>query len=290
MFDRICIVGVGLIGGSVALAARQKGLCREIVGVDRDRSNLVDARNFGVIDQGFESVHALQGSFDLVMLATPVGSVGALFEQLNRNWSSSTVYTDAGSTKENVIQAAKSVFGVVPRNFVPGHPIAGSEQSGVAAATADLYENRRVILTPVAETDREATALVAAFWEKIGARASTMDPAHHDDILAATSHLPHVLAFSLADMLGKKDEKDEILQYAAGGFRDFTRLASSDPTMWLDICLANRTRIMRLIEEFREELTQFNEILEKNQAEGLFELFQSANNARRRFLEHFVIE
>lgn len=290
MFDRLCIFGVGVIGGSVACAARTQGLCREIIGIDRDRTNLCTATQRGVIDIGFEEFRQAQGPFDLVVLATPVGSIGDLFEQLKPDWTLSTVYTDVGSTKENVIRAAKSVFGQVPANFVPGHPIAGSEKSGVLAARADLYRNKRVILTPLAETDCKATRIVEDFWRNLGARVSRMEAAHHDDIFAATSHLPHIVAFSLVDMLGRKDEKDEILQYAAGGFKDFTRLASSDPKMWLDICMANRSRMMSLIEEFRQELTLINDILDKKQADKLFEIFRFAKNARQRFLEQFEIE
>ncbi|MGH8556350.1 MAG: prephenate dehydrogenase [Methylococcales bacterium] len=281
---------MGVIGGSVALSARAEGLCREITGIDRDRNNLLVARERGVINIGLESIREAEGPFDLVVLATPVGSIGDLLEQLKPNWSQATIYTDVGSTKENAIRAAKSVFGKIPSNFVPGHPIAGSEKSGVLAARADLYRNKRVILTPLAETDCKATGIVADFWRKMGAKVSLMEAAHHDDIFAATSHLPHIVAFSLVDMLGRKDEKDEILQYAAGGFKDFTRLASSDPQMWLDICLANRSRMMSLIEEFRQELTLINDILEKKQADKLFEIFRSAKNARQRFLEQFEIE
>ncbi|MGH8477743.1 MAG: prephenate dehydrogenase [Methylococcales bacterium] len=290
MFDRLCILGVGLIGGSVAKGSREQGLCREIIGVDRDRNNLRMARELGVIDSAVEEFRDAQGTFDLVVLATPVGSFDELFEQLKPNWSAATIYTDVGSTKENVIGAASSVFGRIPSNFVPGHPIAGSEQCGVLAARCDLYRNKRVILTPLAETDRQATGFVEEFWRKLGAKVSLMEPAHHDDIFAATSHLPHIVAFSLVDMLGRKDEKDEILQYAAGGFKDFTRIASSDPKMWLDICLANRSRMMRLIEEFRQELTLINEILENQEADKLFDIFRSANHARKRFLEQFEIE
>ncbi|MCI0666802.1 MAG: prephenate dehydrogenase/arogenate dehydrogenase family protein, partial [Methylococcaceae bacterium] len=181
MFDRICILGVGLIGGSVACAARARGLCRGIIGIDRNRDNLRTAVQLGIIDTGFEDIREVEGSFDLVMFATPVGSIGHLFEQMKPMWSSSAVYTDAGSTKGNVIQAAKSVFGRIPENFVPGHPIAGGEQSGVAAASADLYRNKRVILTPLAETDAHAIGIVADFWRKMGARVSMMEPSHHDD-------------------------------------------------------------------------------------------------------------
>lgn len=279
-----------MIGGSLAKGARRAELCREIVGIDRDLENLQIARELGVIDSGFENPDQIEGPFDLAVLATPVGSFAQLFEQLKPHWSKAKILTDVGSTKESVIAVAKSVFGEIPANFVPGHPIAGSEKSGVLAACDDLYRGRRVILTPLAQTDEHATRIVAEFWHKLGARVAFMDPAHHDDILAATSHLPHLVAFSLVDMLGRKDEKDEILQYAAGGFKDFTRLASSDPKMWLDICFANRSRLMRLIEEFREELTLINDVLEKQDHQRLFDIFRSANQARRRFLVRFEAE
>lgn len=290
MFNRLCILGVGLIGGSIASAARNVGLCQEIIGVDSDRRNLQVALERGIVDVGVENVQQLDGLVDLVVLSTPVGSFGDCFEQLKPNWSRSTVYTDTGSTKENVIEAVGSIFGDMPPNFVPGHPITGGERSGAIAASANLFQNKRVILTPVAETDEQATERIEKFWRKIGGKVSKMEPHYHDNIFAATSHLPHVIAFSLVDMLGRKDEKDEILKYAAGGFRDFTRLASSDPKMWLDICMANREKIMPLVEDFRQELILINEMLEKKESEKLFETFQSAKNARQKFLEKFEVE
>lgn len=290
MFDRICIFGVGLIGGSIACAVRNFGLSREIIGVDSSRSNLRVALDRGVVDAGMESIHQIDGPVDLVVLATPVGSLGDLFEQLKPIWSPSTLYTDTGSTKENIIQAARAVFSELPPNFVPGHPIAGGEKSGAAAASTNLFHNKRVILTPVVETDEGATKQIENFWHKLGAKVSRMEPHYHDRIFAATSHLPHVIAFSLVDMLGQKNEKDEILKYAAGGFRDFTRLASSDPRMWLDICIANRNKIMPLVEEFKQELTLINQMLEAQNSKELFETFQSAKNARQKFLDQFDIE
>ena len=287
---RLCIIGVGLIGGSVALAARQKGLFAEIIGVDQDSENLREAQQRGVINGGFEDVTDLRGNFDVVMLATPVGGMQRLFELLKPRWSSSTVYTDVGSTKENVVEAAKHVFGSVPSNFIAGHPIAGSEKSGIGAARADLYQAKRVILTPCAETSAGPLQDVRDLWEQIGAMVSIMEAHHHDQIFAATSHLPHIVAFALVDMLGRKDEQDEILKYAAGGFRDFTRIASSNPRMWLDICMGNRKELMSLIEGFKDELSRINEMLENCERDKLLDSFQFARDTRQRFLERFDVD
>jgi len=285
MIERLCVIGVGLIGGSVARAARAKELCRAIVGVDADADNLRRALECGVIDAGFSTISQGAANADLVMIATPVGTFDAVFGALKAVWSSRTVVTDAGSTKCNVIESARRVFGDVPDNFVPGHPIAGAERSGVDASTADLYQGKRVILTPLKNTSPEAVRRVESFWQSMGAKVSEMEPAHHDEVLAATSHLPHVLAFTLTYMLGKKDEQQEIFRYAAGGFRDFSRIASSDPKMWLDICLANRREIVSLIHQFREELSVAAGLISSGAADELYALFSDARNARQRFLD-----
>jgi prephenate dehydrogenase len=285
MIERLCIIGVGLIGGSVARAARAKRLCHEIVGVDADTDNLQRALERGVIDIGFSDAKQGAANADLVMIATPVGTFDAIFDALKAVWSSRAVITDAGSTKCNVIESAERVFGEVPDNFVPGHPIAGAERSGVDASTDDLYHGKRVILTPLNNTSPQALKQVEHFWRGMGAKVSKMEPAHHDEVLAATSHLPHVLAFTLTYMLGKKDEQREIFQYAAGGFRDFTRIASSDPKMWLDICLANRQEIVSLIHQFREELSVAAGLISRGAADELYALFADARNARQRFLD-----
>jgi prephenate dehydrogenase len=285
MIERLCIIGVGLIGGSVARAARAQALCREIVGVDADTENLRKALESGVIDSGYYDVKQGAADADLIIIATPVGIFDAIFAGLKPVWPSRAVVTDAGSTKCNVIESAERIFGEVPENFVPGHPIAGAERSGVDASTADLYRDKRVILTPLKNTSPHAIKRVEHFWQSLGARVSEMEPAHHDEVLAATSHLPHVLAFALTYMLGKKDEQKEIFQYAAGGFRDFTRIASSDPKMWLDICLANRREIVPLIDQFREELSVVAGLISSGAAEELFSLFADARGARQRFLD-----
>ncbi|MDD5033757.1 MAG: prephenate dehydrogenase/arogenate dehydrogenase family protein [Methylococcaceae bacterium] len=286
MINRLCIIGVGLIGGSIAKAARKQGLCREIMGVDADGENLSKALEMGVIDAGFgveATGDASQGA-DWVVIATPVGALGRIFEELKPIWSEQAVYTDVGSTKHSVIEAARQVFGTVPANFVPGHPIAGAERSGVEAANCELYRGKRVILTPLPETAPDALRRIEHWWTAIGAKVSLMDPIHHDQVFAATSHLPHVLAYALVHMLGRKDEQQEIFQYAGAGFRDFTRIASSSPQMWRDVCLLNRGQILPLIEELQQELTVLSALMNEDSAERLGEYFTEARNARQRFL------
>jgi prephenate dehydrogenase len=289
MFNRLCIIGVGLIGGSIARAARLHGLARSIVGFGReqDSKNLETAKRLQVIDEYFFDIEtALQGS-DGVVIATPVGAIENVLVLLKPYWSKESVYTDVGSTKGNVIAAAERVFGMVPENLVPAHPIAGAEHSGVEASVDDLFLNKRLILTPLDHTEASALKIVTVFWERMGALVSVMDAGHHDAILAATSHLPHILAFALVDMLGRKDEQTEIFKYAAGGFRDFTRIASSDPTMWLDICSANKNQLIPLIQQLKDELDKIERLLGSDDFPQLFETFTYARNARQRFLDQF---
>lgn len=289
MFKKLCVIGVGLIGGSVAKAARERELCASVVGLGReeDHPNLVAAQSMGVIDAYyFDAETALQDA-DLVVIATPVGSVESVFASLKKHWSETAVYTDVGSTKGNVAAAAEKVFGHVPRNFVPGHPIAGAEKSGAGAARSDLFQNKRYILTPLADTDPTAIQQVTRFWEALGSSVSTMDIAHHDSVLAATSHLPHILAYALVDLLGRKDEQVEIFKYAAGGFKDFTRIASSDPAMWRDICIANSAEIAPLLLQLCDELKTVAALMQQGDSRQLQEIFSYAKNARQRFLDQF---
>jgi 3-phosphoshikimate 1-carboxyvinyltransferase len=289
MFNRLCIIGVGLIGGSIARSARQHGLCHSIIGYGRksDEQNLQMAKQLGVIDDyTLELEKAVQGA-DCVVIATPVAGVESIFSQLKPLWSDNAIYTDVGSTKGSVIAAAERVFGVVPDNLVPAHPIAGAENSGVTASVDDLFLHKRLIITPVENTRIEAVQKIQGFWERLGSLVSVMDAQHHDSVLAATSHLPHILAFALVDMLGHKDEQSEIFQYAAGGFKDFTRIASSDPTMWQDICTANKDEIIPLIEQLKDELDKIQCLLENDDSRQLFATFTYARNARQRFLDQF---
>lgn len=289
MFNKICIIGVGLIGGSIARAARQHGLSKVIVGFGReeDLANLLAAKELGVIDEYSIEIAETVRDADCIVIATPVGSIESVFTLLKPSWNKKALYTDVGSTKVNVINAAERVFGFVPDNLVPAHPIAGAEQSGVTAAIDDLFHNKRLIITPDKTTRLAAVQKIQAFWEKLGAQVAIMDAAHHDAVLAATSHLPHILAFALVDMLGHKDEQSEIFKYAASGFKDFSRIASSDPTMWLDICAANKKEIVPLIQQLKDELNKIQHLLESGDDQQLFDTFTYAGKARQRFLDIF---
>lgn len=289
MFKRLCVIGTGLIGGSIARAARAQGLCEEIVAFGREKNlpNLQLAQQLGVIDQYYTDMGQALAHADLVIVATPVGSMLNIFELIKPHWHPRALYSDAGSTKGSVVAAVEAAFGHVPNNFVPAHPIAGAERSGVDASQADLFKNRRLIITPLDNTDKQFVEKLSNFWRQIGSSVSLMSVEHHDTVLAATSHLPHILAFTLVGLLGRKDEQREIFKYAAGGFKDFSRIASSDPTMWQDICLANKREIIPLIQQFKAELSHIEQFLANDQAEHLFDTFTYARNARQRFLDTF---
>ncbi|WP_197737359.1 MULTISPECIES: prephenate dehydrogenase [Methylomonas] len=289
MFKRLCLIGTGLIGGSLARAVRSLGLAHEIVafGRDSDVANLQTALKLGVIDAYFSQISQALEHADLVIVATPVGAMASVFAAIRPYWQAETVYSDVGSTKGSVIAALESVFGEVPANFVPAHPIAGAERSGVEASNRELFQNRRVIVTPLQNTDAAALHAISELWRRVGASVSTMSVQHHDTVLAATSHLPHILAFALVGLLGKKDEQREIFKYAAGGFKDFSRIASSDPTMWLDICLANKQEIIPLIQNLKGELDRIEQMIEAGQEQELYAAFSYANRARQRFLDTF---
>ena len=289
MFDKLCIIGVGLMGGSVARTARLKGLSKYILGYGRlqDLENLETAKRLGVIDDYTLHIEEAVQDADCVVIATPVESIESILSLLQPVWSDRTIYTDVGSTKANVVAAAQRVFGVVPSNFVLAHPIAGAEQSGVEAAVDDLFVNKRLIISPLNQTRQDALQKIQSFWEYCGSEVSMMEVHRHDAILAATSHLPHILAFALVDMLGHQDEQSEIFNYAAGGFRDFTRIASSDPTMWRDICLANKNEIIPLLQQTKSQLDKIQCLLEHDDGQQLFEIFAYANTARQRFLNQF---
>ena len=287
MFKRLCVIGTGLIGGSIARAARAQGLCQEVVAFGREKNlpNLQLAKQLGVIDQFYTDIAAALEGSDFVMVATPVGSMQTIFELIKPYWNDRALYSDAGSTKASVVAAVNAVFGYVPNNFVPAHPIAGAERSGVDASDAELFKNRRLIITPLDDTNPQAVDKLSRFWQQIGSSVSVMSVEHHDTVLAATSHLPHLLAFALVGLLGRKDEQREIFRYAAGGFKDFSRIASSDPTMWTDICLANKQEIIPLLQQFKAELNTIEQALAADQGQQLFDTFTYARNARQRFLD-----
>lgn len=285
MINRLTIIGVGLIGGSLARAARRAGYCREIVGNGRDERSLRRAEELGVIDRyDINAARAVEGA-DMVLLAVPLGAMEQVMRDIAPGLKPDAVVTDVGSAKGGVIAAAQRVFGKMSKRFVPGHPIAGTEKNGVEASFADLFQKRRVILTPLAETAPSAVNAVRKMWEVCGAEVVEMGVEHHDEVLAATSHLPHLLAFALVDTLARMHEQAEIFRYAAGGFRDFTRIASSDPVMWRDICLVNRDAVLNMLDRFQGDLGMLRDKIDGGDGNGIEEIFRRAKTARDKYCE-----
>lgn len=280
MINKLAIIGVGLIGGSLARALRDAGHAREIVGHGRGIGNLQRAVELGVIDRVETTLPAAVREADMVVLATPVGSMKKILQALAPYLAPDAVVTDVGSVKGVIAEAARKVLGKRFASFVPGHPIAGTERSGVEASFASLYVGRRVVLTPLPETSAEAVTRVRAMWQAAGAEVAIMTAEHHDTVLAATSHLPHLLAYALVDMLARQDDNREIFSYAAGGFRDFTRIAASDPAMWRDISLANRDAIVHLLKQYRREIEGLIKAIADGDGEALHTLFARAKAAR----------
>ncbi len=283
VIDRLLVIGLGLIGGSFALGLKQRGGCGRVVGYDSCREQLVEGLRLGVIDEIAEDLQRAVGQADVVMLAVPVKAMERVMATINPWLSASTVLTDAGSAKGSVVEVARRVFGQVPSMFVPGHPIAGSEKSGVSASKSDLFLRHKVILTPLAETDRHALRVVHELWDRLGAEVHHMEVRRHDEVLAATSHLPHLLAFSLVDTLANDRENRDIFRYAAGGFRDFTRIAASDPMMWHDIFLANRKATLDVLDEFTAGLAQLRQAIDQADGDTLLGVFTRAKSARDHF-------
>lgn len=280
---RLVVVGLGLIGGSFAKGLREKGLFEEVVGVDRDPQTRRLAVQLGVVDRCEESLREGCRDADVIQLAVPILAMEKVLAELAAFDLGHAVLTDVGSAKGNVVRAARVAFGEMPARFVPGHPIAGSEQSGVEAANGKLFRRHKVILTPLDNADADAVQCVEALWRELGADVELMEVEHHDEVLAATSHLPHLLAFTLVDSLAKRSENLEIFRYAAGGFRDFTRIAGSDPTMWHDIFLANRKAVLRILDVFRDDLDALREAVDAGDGQQLMGVFTRARVAREHF-------
>jgi len=280
MINRLTIIGVGLIGGSLARALKASGTVGEIVGFGRSLGNLQLAIELGVIDRAaINAADAVQES-DLVVLAVPVGNSGEILRAIAPSLAPDTVVTDVGSVKGTVIAAARRALGDRFPNFVPGHPLAGTEQSGVGSSLADLFQERRVILSPEPETRAAAVASVTHLWRAAGAVVTTMSADLHDRVLAASSHLPHALAYMLVDMLVRHDDHKDVFACAAGGFRDFTRIAGSDPVMWRDICLANRAALAPLLRQYQDELDELIRAVDEGDGEWMLETFTRAKHAR----------
>jgi len=284
--DKLVVVGVGLIGGSFALALKEAAAVRRVLGVGRSAANIYRAEELKIIDAAGEFDRATFGDASLVLLAMPVGQMKDVMRAIAPLIGERTVVTDAGSTKEDVVALArKHLGGSLPR-FVPGHPIAGTEKSGAEAAFASLYRGRKVVLTPLKGTERRALALVRAAWEACGAEVFQLDPREHDAVLATVSHLPHVLAFALVDQVARHRDAKRLFSYAAGGFRDFTRIASSHPEMWRDICMANRKALLAELKRYGQGLERVKRMLERGDAASLEALFSGARGARERWLKN----
>ncbi len=276
----IAVVGVGLIGGSFAMAMRRAALTASVVGYDRDPGALQRAAELGVIDRAADSVSdAVRGS-ELVMVAVPVRAIGRVLHDVSLALDEDAVVTDAGSTKGEVVRVARGELRERFPRFVPGHPIAGRETSGVDSANVDLFRGARVVLTPESETAPQAVALVKSLWESMGARVSTTAADDHDRVFAAVSHLPHLLSFALVNEIASRDDSAELLDFAAGGFRDFTRIAASSPEMWRDIVLQNRDALLAELDRYGARLAVFRELIEKGEGAGLERLMAEARATR----------
>lgn len=282
--DKLAVVGVGLIGGSLALALKGAGAVGNVIGIGRGLPNLETALKLGVIDSFTQDLAEGVADADVVFLATPVQSLGTVAEQIMPHLKPGAIITDGGSVKQAVIDV------IEPHlrddvHFVPGHPIAGTEKSGAEAAFATLYRDRRCILTPTEKTSEEALEHIRQMWQLVGSQVVVMDVDKHDRVLAAISHLPHMVAYALVNAVGAYDRYDEnILEYSAGGFRDFTRIASSDPTMWRDIAQSNREALLEMMEQFETFFAELKADVAIGSGERLFEFFRRSKQSRDEIL------
>ncbi len=283
MIEKLCIIGVGLIGGSLARALKEKGYCKQIVGSSRSAEHLQKAVELGVIDSYSTDMQEAVKDADVIMVCVPLGAMEIVFSKIKDVITPNTIITDVGSSKQSVIDAAQRAFGYVPANLIPGHPIAGTEKSGVEASFPELFQRRKIILTPLENNDPQQVEKIKKMWLQTGAEVRQMSVQHHDEVLAATSHLPHVLAFGIVDTLAKMDSQQEIFEYAAGGFRDFTRIASSDPVMWRDICVNNRDALLKVMRFYIEDMEMMYNLIEKSDGEAIKSLFEDAKAIRDKF-------
>ena len=280
--NKVCIVGVGLIGGSLAKAMIRSKQATHVIGFGRDAQRLQAAQNSGVITGYTTDIKKALDGADMVVIATPVGSFESILKSIQPHVDASMVITDVGSTKASVIKVAESVFGSLPSHFVPAHPIAGKEKSGFEASDGDLFVGRKVIITPTESSSAEAVEAVKSVWQATGATVDMMSAASHDELLAMTSHLPHMLAFSIMNYLISQHPSASL--YAAGGFRDFSRIASGDPIMWRDICLNNNEAIVKHIKGYRDTLDNLIDVIENENTTAIETLFRDAKSTRDQWL------
>ena len=284
--NRLVLIGLGLIGSSLAASVRNKALAKEVIGISRRQSTLEIALNNGIVDRCADDLSQVAQDLeagDIVVIGVPTLSVPQVLQDCISQLSPEVTITDVASVKESVVNSAQSLFGAVPSQLVPGHPIAGSEKSGVTAANPELFVNHRVILTPVESTADSHIQRTTKLWQSVGSIVSTMRVEEHDQILAATSHLPHFLAYSIVDTLAGMNEKTDIFRYAAGGFRDFTRIAASDPIMWRDIAIANKDAVIQVMDKMMENLTELRGCIEAQDKQGLTQRFTRSREARNHF-------
>lgn len=282
----LLVIGLGLIGGSLAAACKKQNNVGRVIGYSRKQETMAKAEQMGIVDACEPDLAKAVAQADIIFLAVPILSIRSSIELIQPHLKPGAVVTDGGSVKGNVVADARAVLTAEQlTGFVPGHPIAGAERSGVTAANPDLYQAHRVILTPLPETSEQATQTVISMWQSVGAGIDRMEVAHHDEVLAATSHLPHLLAFNLVDTLSKQSENREIFNYAAGGFRDFTRIAASDPIMWHDIFLANRQPVLKVLDQFLDELHKLRNAVAHADGQYMKQVFTEAKEARDHFSE-----
>jgi prephenate dehydrogenase len=285
MFDKVVIVGVGLIGGSFALGLKAAGAVGAVVGLERSGEALARALQLGIVDEAYATPeHALRGA-DLVLIAAPVAQTPAILRSLLPWLEPHTIVTDAGSTKADVVANARAVLGDRIHQFVPGHPIAGRESNGPDAAIPDLYRGKKAVLTPLPENPQASVERVAEAWRLCGAIIHVLTPGEHDKVFAAVSHLPHLLAYALVDDIANKPHADMLFQYAASGFRDFTRIAGSSPEMWRDISLANRDALLGELDAYLAQLHGLRARLADSDAAGLEAVYGNAQRARCAWIE-----
>ena len=282
----LTIIGIGLIGGSLARALKRANVCDRITGCSRSVSELEKAVELGVIDDFSTDPAEAVKCADLVLVAIPLGACEQLFEKIAPHLGTETIVTDAGSVKSSIVDSAREKLGEHFPRFVPGHPIAGTEKSGVDASFAELYDDHRVILTPVDETDPLALDRIRTMWERVGGEVDFMSVERHDEVLAATSHLPHVMAYSLVNTLSGMEESGDVFRFAAGGFADFTRIASSSPQMWHDIVFANRDAVLGLLDSYEKGIDELKTALQNDDSQFVMNMLTDAKQARDEFADN----
>jgi prephenate dehydrogenase len=278
MINKITIVGVGLIGGSLARALKEKNLAKTVFGYGRDRSRLDNAKKSNIIDDYSTQIEEAVNHADIIVIATPVGTFRNIFNEVKPLIANDVIISDVGSTKTNIVDIAKEILGDKSQCFVPAHPIAGKEKSGFEASDGNLYNGKKVIITPIEDNSSESIQVIESMWKNVGAEVDFMSPQSHDDLLGMTSHLPHMLAFSLVNYLVDQNPSASI--YAGGGFKDFSRIASGDAVMWRDICLQNKDKIITHLRGYQSTVEELIDAIDQEESDKLELLFATAKKTR----------